>query len=137
MASDLIKSMKISAAGMKTQGIRLRVVSENLANAQSTAANPGANPYRRKVVSFKNALDRELGVETVRLRKITTDKSPFTIRYEPGHPAANSEGYVAYPNVNPLLEMTDMREAQRTYEANLNVMETSRSMVQRTIDMLR
>ena len=91
MASDLIKSMKISAAGMKTQGIRLRVVSENLANAQSTAANPGANPYRRKVVSFKNALDRELGVETVRLRKITTDKSPFTIRYEPGHPAADDQ----------------------------------------------
>lgn len=137
MAFDLLHSMKISAAGMKAQGIRLRVISENLANAQSTAPNPGADPYRRKVVSFQSRLDRELGVETVRVRNISNDHSKFQVRYEPGHPAANSEGYVAYPNVNSITEMQDMREAQRTYEANLSVLDVSKSMVQRTIDLLR
>lgn len=135
--TDLFRSMKISAAGMKAQGTRMRIVSENLANSDSTAPNPGASPYQRKVVTFRNELDRELGVNTVRVRKIDTDDSPFKIRYEPGHPAANADGYVLYPNVSPTIEMADMQEAQRTYEANLNVLDVSRNMILQTLEVLR
>ena len=134
---DLERSMLISARGMKAQGTRVRIVSENLANAQSTAANPGASPYRRKVVFFRNAFDRELGTNVVRVHKIKNDRSPFNLRYEPSHPAANADGYVLYPNVNSLVEITDIREAQRSYEANLNVLNMSRQMIQRTVDILR
>jgi len=134
---DLYRSMKISATGMKAQGTRLRVISENLANTNSTAPNPGASPYRRKVIMFRDELDRDLGVNTVRVSKIDEDKKPFQLRYEPSHPAANADGYVLYPNVNSLIEMADMREAQRTYEANLNVLDTSRTMIQRALGVLR
>jgi flagellar basal-body rod protein FlgC len=135
--SDLMKSMSISAAGMKAQGTRLRVISENMANAGSTALTPDADPYRRKVVTFGIVLDRELGVPRVDVARVSRDSSDFNESYQPGHPAANASGYVKTSNVNALVEMADMREAERSYEANLKVMQASRGMLQRTIDLLR
>lgn len=134
---DLVNSLHIAAAGMKAQSDRLRVVSENIANADSLGTKPGEEPYRRKVISFRNHLDREMGIDKVQVYKYGHDKSEFKKRYDPGHPAADDEGYVQVPNVNTVLEMVDMREAQRGYEANLNVIEVSKSMLQRTVDMLR
>lgn len=134
---DLKTALQISAAGMKVQGERLKVIAENLANADSTGETPNDLPYRRKVVVFKNVLDRALGVETVRVARIDVDTSDFERRYEPGHPSADADGYVLYPNVSTLVEAMDMREAQRSYEANLNVIETSKQMLMRTIDLLR
>ncbi len=135
--TDLAKAMNISAAGMKVQGERLRVISENIANAGSTALSPEGEPYRRKLVTFGSTLDRELGVDLVEVKKVARDQTEFGLRYQPGHPAADAIGYVKTSNVNTLIEMTDMREAQRSYEANLKVMQASRSMLQRTIDLLR
>ncbi len=135
--TDLMKSMNISAAGMKAQGTRLRVISENIANAGSTAVTPNADPYRRKLVTFGNTLDRELGLETVEVTSVSRDPSEFGLRYQPGHPAADGSGYVKTSNVNSMVEMTDMREAQRSYEANLSVMRATRTMLQRTIELLR
>ena len=137
MSMDLMKSMAASAAGMKAQGVRLRVISENLANANSTAPSPGDLPYRRKVVLFQNELDREMGFDTVQVKKIDVDRSDFGRRYDPGHPSADADGYVLLPNVNSLVETVDMREAQRSYEANLNVIESTRQMILRTVDLLR
>jgi flagellar basal-body rod protein FlgC len=137
MADDLTKTMSIAASGMKVQGTRLRVIAENLANANSTAANPGDLPYRRKVISFKNAFDREMGVNKVQVRKVDVDRSDFVRKYEPGHPSADADGYVMMPNVNPLIETMDMKEAQRSYEANLGVIDTTKQMVARTIDILK
>lgn len=134
---DLEKSLNVSAAGMRAQGTRLRVISENIANVNSTAQTPGGEPYRRKLVTFDNELDRSLGIETVRVESIVADRSAFSRRYEPGHPAADEEGYVLMPNVNSLMEMADLREAQRSYEANLKALESSRTMLQKTIDILR
>lgn len=134
---DLFKTFKISAAGMKAQGTRLRVISENIANADSLPQSPGATPYRRKTVTFKNMLNRGVGFDTVQIRKIDTDRSEFTKKYDPTHPGADSDGYVLTPNVNTLIEMMDMREAQRSYEANLSVITSSRTMLQSAIDLLR
>jgi flagellar basal-body rod protein FlgC len=134
---DLMESLMISAAGMRAQGQRLRVVAENLANADSVAEVAGGDPYRRKTISFKNALDKELGLETVQVSKVGVDPSDFRMKYEPGNPAADAKGYVKLPNVNSLIEMTDMREAQRSYEANLRAIEVARTMLQRTIDLIR
>jgi flagellar basal-body rod protein FlgC len=134
---DLMESLMISAAGMRVQGQRLRVVAENLANADSVSEVPGGDPYRRKTISFKNALDKELGLETVQVGKVGIDPSDFRMKYEPGNPAADAKGYVKLPNVNSLIEMTDMREAQRSYEANLRAIEVARTMLQRTIDLIR
>jgi flagellar basal-body rod protein FlgC len=134
---DLLKTFRISSAAMKAQGTRLRVISENIANADSMAQGPGGMPYQRKVVTFKNELDRSIGLDTVRVKDISKDTSSFNKRYDPSHPAAGKDGYVLAPNVNSLLEMTDMREAQRSYEANLNVIKTSKSMLASTIDVLR
>src|ERR1041385_2582140 len=134
---DLMESLMISAAGMKVQGDRLRVVAENLANADSVSETPGGDPYRRKVITFKNALDKELGLETVQVAKIGVDQSDFRTKYDPGNPAADGKGYIKLPNVNRLIEMTDMREAQRSYEANLRAIEVARNMLQRTIDLIR
>ena len=135
--SDLSKSMAISGAGLRVQGTRIRVIAENIANAGSTAEAPGGQPYRRKIVRFDNQLNRALGVETVFVKGIALDRGEFSRRYEPGNPAADTEGYVLVSNVNTLLEMSDMREAQRSYEANLKVMQSARSMLQQTIDILR
>ncbi len=135
--SDLSKSMSVSASGMRVQGERLRVIAENIANAGSTASSPNGEPYRRKLVTFGSTLDRELGVYKVEVQKVGRDPSEFGLRYQPGHPAANANGYVETSNVNSLVEMTDMREAQRSYEANLKVMQAARGMLQRTIELLR
>ncbi len=134
---DIIKTMRISGAGMRVQGQRLRVISQNIANASSLPQDANGQPYRRKVITFKNELDKAIGVETVRVDKVVPDRSDFGKRYEPSHPAADADGYVLTPNVNTLIEMTDMREAQRTYEANLNVIKVSKEMLSQTIDLLR
>jgi flagellar basal-body rod protein FlgC len=133
---DLFKTFRISAAGMKTQGTRLRVISENIANAETLPRSPGQDPYRRKIITFKNELDRSIGVNTVRVDKVTVDKSAFNKRHDPNHPAAGADGYVNAPNVNPLIEMMDMREAQRSYEANLSVIKASKNMLRGAIDIL-
>ena len=134
---DLMKSIKIAAAGMRVQGTRLKVISENIANADSLSPVEGGDPYRRKVVTFENALNRELGTSLVRVRNIDVDSTEFRKNYQPGHPAADKDGYVRLPNVNALVEMMDMREAQRSYEANLRIIDVSKKLVARTIDLLR
>ena len=134
---DFIKTMRIAGAGMRAQGERLRVISQNLANAEALPQDPNGKPYRRQIVTFKNVLDRSLGIKTVHVDKVRPDKSDFGKRYEPNHPGADQDGYVRTPNVNTLIEMADMREAQRSYEANLNAIKTSRSMLTMTIDVLR
>ncbi len=134
---DLGQTMHVAAAGMKVQGTRMRVVAQNLANAESTALAPGGEPYRRQTITFRNAMDRELGLELVEVARFGVDRSPFDKRFDPGHPAADGDGYILTPNVNPLLEMMDLREAQRSYEANLNALGLTRSMLQRTLDLLR
>ena len=134
---DLSKTLKVAAAGMQAQNARMRTIAENLANADSLAETPGAEPYRRKMLTFKNALDRATGVELVRADKVIRDKSDFQKRFDPSHPAADAEGYVMAPNVNSLVEVMDMRQAQRSYEANLSVIEVAKTMLLRTIDILR
>ena len=115
----------------------MRVISENIANADSTAANAGTDPYRRKMASFKSEMDRALDAQVVTLGRVQTDPTDFRVKHEPGHPAADANGNVKYPNVNSLVEMTDLREAQRSYEANVNVIGASRRMIQRTIEILK
>ncbi|MBL8659160.1 MAG: flagellar basal body rod protein FlgC [Rhodospirillales bacterium] len=134
---DVLRTLRISAAGMRTQGTRLRVIAENVANADSLPTAPGEAPYRRKTVTFKNELDRATGVELVEVDRIGTDASAFPRRYQPGHPAADAGGYVLTPNVSTLIEMSDMREAERSYEANLNVIRSSKTMLNEIIDVLR
>jgi flagellar basal-body rod protein FlgC len=134
---DFMKTLAIAASGLRAQAGRMRIISENIANADSTPSTPGAEPYRRKVPSFTSELDRSLDVRLVELGKTQTDTSDFRLKYEPGHPAADATGNVKYPNVNSLLEMADMREAQRSYEANINVVTATRRMIQRTIDILK
>ena len=115
----------------------MRVISENIANADSTAPTAGGDPYRRKVPTFSSALDRTLDAKVVALGKVLPDRSAFRVKHEPGNPAADADGDVKYPNVNPLVEMTDMRDAQRSYEANLNIISATRRMIQRTLDILK
>ena len=134
---DVKLAGKIAASGMKVQAQRLRVISENLANADSVAARPGEDPYQRKTITFKNVMDRELGTQVVEVDKVGVDRSEFQRRYDPNHPGAGEDGYVLMPNVNPLVELMDMREAQRTYEANLDVIGVSKEMVKKTLDLLR
>jgi flagellar basal-body rod protein FlgC len=129
--------MAIAASGLRAQAGRMRIISENIANADSTANTPDAQPYRRKVPTFQTEVDRALDVNLVELGRTRTDGSDFRLKYEPGNPAADKNGNVKYPNVNPLMEMTDMREAQRSYEANINVISATRRMLQRTIDILK
>lgn len=133
----LVASLKISASGLEAQSSRLRVVSENLANARSTGDVPGSDPYRRKTVSFTQELDRAAGVSTVEIKKIGVDRSDFRTEYDPGNPAADVNGVVKYPNVNILVEMADMREANRSYEANLQSIRQARDLINSTIDLLR
>ena len=135
--SDFGRSMGIATSGLRAQAGRIKVISENIANADSTASTAGANPYRRKVPTFSSALDRALDAKVVTLGKVATDRSDFRTKYQPSNPAADQTGYVKYPNVNPLVEMTDMRDAQRSYEANLNVIGATRRMIQLTLDILK
>lgn len=138
MGSEILDSMAISAQGMRVQGTRIRVISENIANADTAALSPGGDPYSRQIISFKNEMDKKLGHKIVKVDEIDEDKkTPFTLKYLPDHPGANAEGYVKMPNVNPLVEMMDVKEAQRSYEANLSMIEQARGMVQRTVDILR
>ena len=134
---DLSRALDISAAGMAAQTGRLRVIAENMANQDTTGSTPGADPYRRKTVTFANRLDRALGVPTVQVARVGRDGSAFPLRYDPGHPAADARGYVRVPNVNNFVELMDMREASRSYNANLGVLQTTRSMLERTIGMLK
>ena len=133
---DFLKSIAIAASGLRAHAGRMRVISENIANADSTAQRAGVDPYRRKIATFKTEVDRALDANVVSLGRVRTDQSDFRRKLEPGNPAADANGYVRYPNVNPLVEMTDMRDAQRSYEANLNVITATRRMIQRTIAIL-
>jgi flagellar basal-body rod protein FlgC len=135
--ADLLKTMAISAAGMKVQGARLRVISENIANADSLAQSPNGTPYRRKVIIFKNELDRRIGLNTVNVDKIRPDMSSFGKKFDPSHPAADADGYVLTPNVKSIVEMMDMREAHRSYEANVTAIRSSKSMLEATIEILK
>jgi flagellar basal-body rod protein FlgC len=134
--TDLLNALSIAASGMKAQGTRMRVISENIANAESTSQTPGGEPYRRKVLTFKEMLDKPTGAHLVRVNKVLPDASDFTLKYDPSHPAANSDGYVLTPNVNALIEMADMREAERSYEANLNVIQATKAMLSHTLSLL-
>jgi len=134
---DYNTSLGIAFAGMSAESQRLKIIAENLANADSTAQTPGGEPYRRQIVTFSDVFDRALGAQKVKVSGVTQAGGSFGKRYEPGHPAADADGYVLTPNVNPLTELMDMREAQRSYEANINVIDAVKAMVSRTIDLLR
>jgi flagellar basal-body rod protein FlgC len=134
---DFKDSMAVSASGLRAQSLRMRILAENIANQDSFSPAAGVDPYRRKIISFRAAVDRETGSPTVKVDRIVGDKSDFGRKYMPGHPAANGQGYVTTPNVNGIIEATDMREAQRSYEANLNAIDAAKSMTMRTIDLLR
>ena len=134
---EIAKALAISARGMDVQTARLRVIAENLANQDTTGSEPGASPYRRKVVTFENRMDRALGVDAVRVKRVGPDEGALPQRYDPSHPAADAQGYVKLPNVNSFVEVMDMREAQRSYSANLNVLEVTRAMLTRTIELLK
>ena len=137
MAGNLSVSADIAVSGMKAQSERLRIISENMANADSIGIRPGEDPYRRQVVTFKDYIDKETGAKMVKVDKVVPDESQFPLKYDPNHPAANAEGYVAMPNVNPLIEMMDLKEAQRSYDANLSMMQTARDMNSKDLDLLK
>ena len=135
--ADLSKAMAISAAGLDAQTLRIRVIAENMANQDTTGSAPGAEPYRRKTVAFENRLDRALGAETVRVRAVGREKGDFQLRHDPSNPAADARGYVKAPNVNAFVEVMDMRDAERTYGANLTAMQAARGMLTRAIELLK
>ena len=134
---DLKSVLRISASGMEAQGTRMRTIAENMANADAIPTTPGEEPYRRRMVAFRNVLDRELGVRTLKADRMVHDKAQPRLVYEPTNPAADDKGNVKAPNVNSLIEVMDMRQAQRSYEANLGVIEVAKNMISRTIDILR
>jgi flagellar basal-body rod protein FlgC len=135
--NDFTRSMGIATSGLRAQAGRMRVISENIANADSTAQTAGGDPYRRKIPTFSSELDRTLDAKVVALGRVSPDPTAFRIKHDPGNPAADAAGNVKYPNVNSLVEMTDMRDAQRSYEANLNIIAATRRMIQRTLDILK
>ena len=135
--SDLSVTSDIAVSGMKAQSERLRIISENMANAESVGIRPGEEPYRRQVVTFKNYVDKQTGAEMVKVDKVVKDQSPFVKKYAPNHPAADAQGYVSMPNVNTLVEMMDMKEAQRAYEANLTMVQNARDMNSKVLDILK
>ena len=134
---DFLKSIAIATSGLRAQAGRMRVISENVANADSTAQRPGGDPYRRRVPTFRAEIDRTLDAHVVAMGRVRPDLSDFQVKHQPGHPAADANGNVKYPNVNSVIEMTDMCEAQRSYEANINVIGATRRMIQRTLDILK
>jgi flagellar basal-body rod protein FlgC len=136
MMDPLHASLKVAASGLAAQSTRIQIISENLANANSTAARPGGDPYARKIISFETTLD-EVGRGEVRIGEIGRDSAPFRSELDPSHPGADERGYVKLPNVNPLIELADMREANRTYQANLQVVRQSRDLITMTIDLLK
>jgi flagellar basal-body rod protein FlgC len=135
--SDMSAALGVAASGLRAQTARMKVIAENIANANSTGTQPGAAPYTRQIPVFGQVLDRETGTSQVRMTGVQRDAAEFRLRYDPNHPAADGQGMVRLPNVNTLVESMDMREAQRAYEANLNVVESARAMLTRTIDLLR
>jgi flagellar basal-body rod protein FlgC len=137
MVDPLQLAGKIAGSGLQAQSMRLRVVSENLANFDSTGKTPGANPYTRKTISFTDELDEQVGADLVKVDRIGLDKKPYRVEYDPDHPAADEKGYVKHPNVNMLVELSDMREANRSYEANMQVVKQARELISMTIDLLR
>ena len=137
MIDPLQVSLRVAGSGMSANSARLRVASENIANARSTGSVPGADPYQRKTITFENALDEVSGADLVRVADVGTDEAPFTVEHDPGNPAADEKGFVKLPNVNLILEMADMREANRGYEANLQVVKQSRDLISMTIDLLK
>jgi len=134
---DLNDTIAISTSGLKAQSDRLKIISQNIANADSVATTTGGQPYARQTISFKNVLDKETGAVVVKTNKIGVDKAPAIPKYEPNSPLADKNGYVLYPNINKAIEMTDMQEARRSYEANLNMIEASKSMINQTLNLLR
>ena len=134
---DFLKSISIAASGLRAQAGRMRVLAENIANADSTAQAPGGDPYRRRIPTFRSEVDRALDARVIAMGRVRNDPSDFRLKYEPGHPSADANGNVRYPNVNAMVEMTDMREAQRSYEANINVIGATRRMIQRTLEILK
>ena len=134
---DFLKTISVAASGLKAQSGRMRVIAENIANADSTADKPGADPYRRKVPSFQRHFDRDLEANVVEMGRVAIDRTAFRTRFDPGHPAADEKGEVKLPNVNSLIETVDMREAQRSYETNLNLISATRRMISRTLEILR
>lgn len=137
MMDPLMAVGRIAGSGLEAQSTRLRIVAENIANARSTGTTQGAEPYSRKTILFETSFDNALGAERVEVKGVVADKTPFQIEYDPGHPAADASGNIKMPNVNMLVEMADMREATRSYEANLQMMKQARSMISMTIDLLR
>lgn len=137
MIDPLQLPSKIAASGLNAQSTRMRIVTENLANYESTGKTPGANPYTRKTISFATEFDRQIGAKLVKVDRIGFDNSPYKLEFDPGHPAADLNGYVKTPNVNMLIELGDMREANRSYEANLQVIKQARELISMTIDLLR
>ena len=137
MGMDIDKSMQVAFSALNAQGTRLRVVAENLANADSTAQTPGGEPYRRKIVTFQSVLDKQLGATTVKVAKVMPGVGEFERHFDPANPGADADGYVLMPNVNPLMELMDMHEAQRSYQANLDTIAAAKTMISRTIDLLR
>lgn len=134
---DLKTAVQVSASGLRAQSLRMRIIAENLANQDSVATQPGGNPYRRRVASFRAEVDRATGGTGVKIDAIDTDKTAFNRVYQPGSPAADAKGYVLTPNVNSLVETADMKAAQRSYEANLNAIDAAKSLTMRTIDLLK
>lgn len=134
---DFLRTLVTAASGLQAQSGRMRVIAENIANADSTARTADAEPYRRQIPTFRASLDRETQSRTVELGPVRPDQGDFSLRFDPSHPAANGDGYVQMPNVNRLVESMDMRNAQRSYEANLNVVQSTRQMIARTLDILR
>jgi flagellar basal-body rod protein FlgC len=134
---DLVSNFDIASSGLTAQNERLKIIAQNIANADSVATTAGGKPYQRKTISFKNVLDRKLGIEKVEVGKVGNDKAEFGRKFDPNNPAADADGYILTPNVNTMIEMTDMREARNSYQANLSVIEVTKSMIQRTLDLLR
>src|ERR1700749_1244625 len=133
---DFSTSMAVAASGMRTQSDRMKIIAENIANANSTSATPGGDPYRRKIATQQMTFDRELGAATVTPGKPIEDQSEFRTQYDPGNPQADKQGYVKLPNVDPLIEIMDMKESQRSYEADLTVMDATKQMMAKTVDLL-
>jgi flagellar basal-body rod protein FlgC len=136
MADDIRAAITAASTGLRAQTMRMRIAAENVANANSTGETPGSDPFRRRVPLLEESKDRD-GVRTVRVRGAADDPSDFKLRYLPGHPAADEAGYVKSPNVDSIVEMMDLREASRAYEANLNMIEGAQTMHNRALDVLR
>ena len=137
MPDPLQATLRIAGSGLEAQSVRLRVISENIANAQSSGDTPGADPYTRQTISFDSALDRSLGAPLVKVKTIGRDDAPYKVEHDPGNPAADAAGFVKMPNVDVLTELADMREANRTYEANLQVAKQSAELIGQTVSLLK